>query len=242
MAQLGSIWRVLFWPARTFQELLDHPRAALALLLILGAALAAQTLTSARWDEGAMIRATAQKMIRGPGASAGEGAGGGENEKAKDISESDLKSKATQSMNLRRILGYALVSLGGLFGLTLLAFGFWLVSRWSDRAIPYQRAFSLTVHAGLPWAVRSLMAIPVILSYESVDPQGSVRLFKTDLGALFGLKEGIFGFSLADPFWIWVGVLVALAGRVVGWKGWVAGAYGVLVWGLLSFGMRYLAG
>ena len=239
MAQLGSIWRVLIWPAQTFRELLAQPRAAMALVLVLGAAVAAQAVTCARWDVGSVVRATAEKMTRGPGAKASGGSeSSGSKDKEKEISESDLASKATQAMNLKKILGYALVSLGGLAGLGLIALWFWLVSRGSDRAIPFPRAFALVVHSALPWALRSLMSIPVLLGYESVDPEGTARLFKSDLGALVGFNDGLLGVALADPFWIWVGVLLYLAGRSVGWKGWVAGLHGVLAWGLLSWGMR----
>lgn len=216
MIQLRTILATFFAPQKAFRALLDRPRALAAVLLLIAVGLAVNATISARIDREAQVRLTAQEMASDP---------------EKKASETEIKKEAVRALNVRRIAGYVLAFVGIPLLALLLAILFWLPGRFSSQRVPFKTSYSIAAHLWLPYGLRQLISIPVILTYPGLDPLQTKNLFKTDLGSLIPLP----GASLIDPFWIWMAVLLALAGRTAGWKTWKSVVVGVILWLILGF-------
>lgn len=221
MIQLRTILAVFFTPKRAFQALLDRPRALAAILLLIAVGLAVNFTVSARIDREAQVRLTADQLASEPG---------------KKVSETEIKKEAVRALNIRRIVGYVIVFIGIPFMALLLAFLFWLPGRFSKQRVPFKTSYAFAAHLWLPYGLRQLISIPVILTYPSLDPLQTKNLFKTDLASVIPVP----GASLIDPFWIWTAVLMFIAGRAAGWKTWKSVVMGVLLWLILGFVGRAL--
>jgi len=219
--QLRTILAVFFTPKKAFQALLDRPRALAAILLLIAVGLTVNATISARINREAQVRMTAQELAGDPG---------------KKVSETEIKKEAVRALNIRRIAGYMFTFLGIPLLALLLAILFWLPCRFSKHRVPFKTSYSIAAHLWLPYGLRQLISIPVILTYPGLDPLQTKNLFKTDLGSLIPLP----GASLIDPFWIWMAVLLALAGRTAGWKTWKSVVLGVILWLILGFVGRAL--
>lgn len=219
MRQLAIIGRVLVSPLRGFRDLLERPRAGLAVLVLVGSAWAAHAATHARIDPVAQQRITAARMAAGQAGS--------------ELSDEEVREAAERALNLRRLGGYGLWLVGLPLALVLLGLLSWLAYTAWGEGLGFRCCYRLMAHACLPFAVRQLLAVPVILDYPAVDPAASGDLFVTDLGGLLG-GAAFPGAFLLDPFWMWSGVLVALAGRAMG-RSWLRCALvGVGSWVLLA--------
>lgn len=221
MIQLRNILAVFFTPKKAFQALMDRPRALAAILLLILSGWAVNATVSARIDQGAQVRLTAEELASEPG---------------KKVSETEIKKEAIRALNVRRIAGYVVVLFGLPILILLLTKYFWLFGKFVRQKIPYKNCFTIIAHVLLPLGLRQLMSIPVILTYPSLDPLQTKNLFKTDLGSYVPLP----GAWLIDPFWIWMAVLLALAGRTAGWKTWKYVLAGVIFWLVLGFIGRVL--
>jgi hypothetical protein len=223
MIQLRTILTVFHTPQRAFQALLDRPRprALVAVLLLIVVGLAVNATISARIDREAQVRLTAQELVAEPGGK---------------VSETEIKKEAVRALNVRRIVGYVFVVVVIPFMTLALAILFWLPGRFSKQRVSFKTSYSIAAHLWLPYGLRQLISIPVILTYPSLDPLQTENLFKTDLGSLIPVP----GAALIDPFWIWTAVLLALAGRAAGWKTWKSVLMGVIVWLILGFVGRAL--
>jgi hypothetical protein len=214
--QLRTILAVFFTPQKAFRALIDRPRALAAVLLLIAVGITVHATTISRIDLDAQIRLTAEKMASEPG---------------KKVSETEIKKEAVRSLNERRIMGYLFWSIG-IPGLVLvLAILFWLPCRFSRQRVPFKTSYSIAAHLWLPFGLRQLISIPVILTYPGLDPLQARNLFKTDLGSLIPVP----GASLIDPFWIWTAALMFMAGRAAGWKTWKSVVMAVLLWLILGF-------
>jgi hypothetical protein len=211
MIQLRTILAVFFTPKKAFQALLDRPRALAAVLLLIAVAIAAHSTTMSRIDLDAQIRLTAEEMASEPG---------------KKVSETEIKKEAVRGLNVMRIKGYALILIIYPIWLLVPAIVFWLLCRWSPGRVRFKTSYSIAAHMWLPFGLRGLLSIPVILTYPSLDPSQIGNLFKTNLGSVVPFP----GATLIDPFWIWIAVLMALAGRAAGWKTWKVVTVGLVTW------------
>lgn len=216
MIQLRTILATFLNPRKAFLALIHRPRALAAILLLITVGLAINATVSARIDLDAQVRLTAQELASEPG---------------KKVSETEIKKEAVRALNIRRIGGYVFVFVGIPLMALLLAILFWLPGRFSKEKVPFKTSYSIAAHLWLPYGLRQLISIPVILTYPSLDPALTRGLFKTDLGSLIPLP----GASLVDPFWIWTAVLMVLAGRAAGWKTWKSVVMGVILWLILGF-------
>jgi len=208
-------------PKMAFRALLDRPRALAAVLLLVAAGIAVHATTVSRVDLDAQIRLTAEEMASEPG---------------KKVSETEIRKEAVRALNVLRIKGYALILLLYPIFLLVPAIAFWLLCRWTPNRVRLKASYSISAHMWLPYGLRQLLSIPVILTYPGLDPQQIGNLFKTDLGSVIPVP----GASLIDPFWIWIAVLMALAGRTAGWKTWKAVLVAVILWLILGFVGRAL--
>jgi hypothetical protein len=137
---------------------------------------------------------------------------------------------------VRRIFGYVFIFVSIPLMALLLGVLFWLPGRFSKQRVPFKTSYSIAAHLWLPYGLRQLISILVILTYPSLDPLQTKNLFKTDLGSVIPVP----GASLVDPFWIWTAVLMFLAGRTAGWKTWKSVVMAVLLWLILGFVGRAL--
>jgi hypothetical protein len=219
--QLRTILAVFFTPKKAFQALFDRPRALAAVLLLIIVGIAVHATTTSRIDLDAQIRLTAEELASEPG---------------KKVSETEIRKEAVIELNKRRIKGYAIVLAGIPVLALVLAILFWLPGRFSKQRIPFKTSYSIAAHLWLPYGLRQLISIPVILTYPALDPQQASNLFKTDLGSVVSAP----GATLVDPFWIWTALLMFLAGRTAGWKTWKSVVMAVLLWLILGFVGRAL--
>jgi hypothetical protein len=207
---------VFFTPKKAFQALIDRPRALAAILLLMAIGIAVHATTVSRIDLDAQIRLTAEEMASEPG---------------KKVSETEIKKEAVRGLNVRRIFGYVLIFVTIPLMAFLLALLIWLPGRIFRQRIPFKTSYSFAAHLWLPYGLRQLISIPVILSYPSLDPTQTRNLFKTDLASVIPVP----GASLVDPFWIWTAVLMFIATRAAGWKTWKSVVMAVLLWLILGF-------
>ncbi len=219
--QFRTILATFFAPRKAFRAVLDRPRALAAVLLLIAVGLAVNATVASKIDLQAQVRLTAQEMAGEPG---------------KKASETEIQKEAVRTLNVRRIVGYVLVVVMVPLMVLALAILFWLPCRFSRQRIPFKAAYSIAAHLWLPYALRQLVSIPVILTYPSLDPHLTRNLFKTDLGSVIPFP----GASLIDPFWIWTAVLMFVAGRTAGWKTWKSVLVGVLLWLILGLVGREL--
>jgi hypothetical protein len=208
-------------PTKAFQALIDRPRALAAVLLLIVVGITVNATTTSRIDLDAQIRLTAEKLASEPD---------------KKVSETEIRKEAVIELNKRRIKGYAIVLAGIPVLALVLAILFWLPGRFSKQRIPFKTSYSIAAHLWLPYGLRQLISIPVILTYPGLDPMQTGSLFKTDLGSVIPVP----GASLIDPFWIWMAVLMFFAGRTAGWKTWKAVVVSVILWLILGFVGRVL--
>jgi hypothetical protein len=208
-------------PKKAFQALIDRPRALAAILLLMAVGIAVHATTTSRIDLDAQIRLTAEEMASEPG---------------KKVSETEIKKEAVRALNVRRIFGYVFIFVSIPLMALLLGVLFWLPGRFSKQRVPFKTSYSIAAHLWLPYGLRQLISILVILTYPSLDPLQTKNLFKTDLGSVIPVP----GASLVDPFWIWTAVLMFLAGRTAGWKTWKSVVMAVLLWLILGFVGRAL--
>ncbi len=220
LRQLHTIWRILVSPGAGFADILARPRAGLVILLTIGSALAAHVAIHARIDFPAQQRLTAAELAR--------------DQAGQEVSDEEVLKTAQRALNLRRLGGYLLYLVGVPLVVTLASLAFWLLlAAWSE-GLGFRRCFRLVAHLGLPFLIRQLASLAVILRYETIDPAGTWGLFKTNLGALLG-PAAFPAAWLIDPFWIWTGILAGLAGRAMGRPRWRCVLVGVIFWLALSW-------
>jgi hypothetical protein len=219
--QLRNILATFISPKKAFQAIIDRPRALAAVLLLIAVGIAVHATTTSRIDLNAQIRLTAEKLASEPG---------------KKVSETEIRKEAVIELNKRSIKGYTVVLVGIPLLAMVLAILFWLPGRFSKQRVSFKTSYSIAAHLWLPWGLRQLISIPVILTYPGLDPQQARNLFKTDLGSVVPIP----GASLVDPFWIWTAVLMFIAGRTAGWKTWKSVLVAVLLWLILGFVGRTL--
>lgn len=216
---------LFFAPSRAFANILERPKSALAVFVLVMCSLTVHVIIHSRIDMAAQQRLTAAKLqTQGP-----EG----------KISDQEVQEKSQRAINMRRIGGYLMYLLGVPLVVAILALMIWLFfAAWSE-GLGYRKCYRLAAHMALPFALRQLLSIPAILTYPSIDPEHTWGLFRTNLGALLSTSS-LPGLFVVDPFWIWIGVLAGLAGRAMGrgrvWSTIVA----ILVCLLLAFAGRFL--
>lgn len=223
MSQWRIIVRVLVSPVAGFKALIERPRCALAVLVLIGCALAAHVTLHTRIDVEAQQRLTAVDLA----------------EPGKEISDEEVTESADRALAARRLGGWAGYLLGIPLVILIIAFLVWLFFGAWGEGLGYRRSYRLVAHALLPFGLRQILAVPILLTYPSIDPSDTWGLFKTNLGVLLG--PGAFpGAFVFDPFWIWAGVLIGLAGRAMGRGRIHCISLGVIFWLFLSFFGQFL--
>lgn len=225
---LASLWRVLLAPESAFHSLAARPRwvAAFVVLITLGIALAG--LITTRMDMEAMFREAAEKQ-------------------GQTLSESQIE----QQVEIAERFGWigAVVSQAFLQPLIylLVAAVYLALFRMMGSDIDFRRSLSVTVHGSLPYALSTLLSIPVVLSRDEVtmEEMKSGGFLRSSLATFAPEDAGAATLSLlgsVDLFSIWTIALFALGFRIVGRLGnGVAWGVVLTLWGLYVAGKTALS-
>jgi Yip1 domain len=128
------------------------------------------------------------------------------------------------------------------------AFVFWFAFQLAGQEMDYGASMSVTTHSMMPWAVASLLSMPVILSRDSITQREAMR------GDVLAASLGFFAPSDAAPAWaavlssvdlfsLWTAILLVIGYRTAA-KASTATACSVvsLVWlGYVSIKIGWLA-
>jgi hypothetical protein len=196
----GRVVSVLMAPRRTFEALAAKPTwlPPFLLLLVLGGAVG--LLVTQKID----MRETIREQMGQRGA----------------IDEQKFEEAVAMTEKFGSVfaIGGVAVSAGLYFALGLI---FWVAFRMMGSDIDYIRSLATTLHAMVPNAIAALLAIPVILSRETIGAAEarSGNLLASSLAIVAGEDSGpalrAFLGSL-DVFAIWSLVLLALGFQIVG--------------------------
>ncbi|MBN2494201.1 MAG: hypothetical protein JXR96_06400 [Deltaproteobacteria bacterium] len=220
--QLRIVLSIFWRPRAAFGRLLSHPRASVAILLLVGCLWASHWAVYQRVDVGAMERAVAVSLA--------------EESPGKSVPDKEVCEEAQRRLAAYRILGYPAIGVGVLVALAPASLLFYLLLGAWGEGLGFRRCYRMLAHACLPLGLRQLLALPVIFSYPSIHPLATRGLFKTDLASALG-QAAFPVASWLDPFWIWMAVLVVLAGRAMG-----RGRLRSMIVGLVFFGLFGLLG
>lgn len=233
MESLKRIARVLWAPTETFRRIGERPTWAVALVVLLALGGIVGYLAVQRIDPGDqrdMVRETLEERgLRG----------------------AELEQALEQGMAINeRVAPWTPVFpvVFGTLAYLLVALLFWAAFRLAGGDLGYPHSFSVTLHGFVPQGVAALIAIPVILGQESIDPEAAQRgsFLASNLGFLApGDASPIVSTLLSslDLFALWSVVLLTIGyslvarvskgvagGIVVGaWLLWVAIKVGLAV-------------
>ena len=101
----------------------------------------------------------------------------------------------------------------------LMAFVFWAAFQLAGHEMDYDASMAVTMHAMMPWAVASLLSVPVILSRDSITPReamnGNVLISNLVFLATSVAAPAWAAFlSSVDLFSAWTAVLLVIGYRI----------------------------
>lgn len=225
MESLKRLVSVLWAPAETFRKIGERPTWAVALVVFLALGGVLGYLAVQRIDADAqralMEEAFEQRMgLRGEA----------------------LEEQVDQAMMWNERIAPWTPLFGIAFAVlaySITALLFWVAFRLGGGEIGFPQSFSTTLHGFVPPALQALIAIPVVLGQESVDPEAAQRgqFLASNLSFLAPEDASSVVVSLLgslDLFTIWSVVLLVIGYSVVARvsKGVAAGIVGAawLVW------------
>lgn len=233
MESLKRVAQVLWAPTETFRRIGERPTWAVALVVLLALGGIVGYLAVQRIDPGDqrdLMRETLEER----------GLRGDELERAVD-----------RGMEVNRKIAPWTPIFPVVFGTLaylLIALLFWVAFRLAGGELGFPHSFSVALHGFVPQGLAALIAIPVVLGQESLDPEAAQRgsFLASNLGFLAPEEASRVVVSLLsslDLFALWSVVLLTLgysvvarvskgvaAGVVVGaWLLWVAIKVGLAV-------------
>ncbi len=199
---LRRVVDVLFQPARSFAAIARVPTWGLALLILCSTTLVVKFLVEPRISPESLRAFLEQRDVP-----------------AENIEEA-VEQQLSPSPGGRFISAVSAFGGAGLFYVVTAAI-FLALARLMGSEIDFRRSLAVTTHGLLPFAVATLVAIPVILSRESIDFQ------ETFSGNFLTSHAGVFAsdetgarmralLSSIDIFSIWCIALLTIGFRVVG--------------------------
>jgi hypothetical protein len=200
---LARVGRVLVAPASTFASIARRPGWAVALVLLCSTTLVVKLLVEPRIDPETLAAFLEERGVPA--------------DKVDEAVEQQLSPTGA-----RRYVGMVTAFGGAGLFYVLTASIFFAGARLFGGEIDFRRALATTVHGLLPFFVASLVAIPVILSRESIafEETFSGNFLASHAGALAGEEAGAVATALLsslDLFSIWCIVLLVIGfGRVAG--------------------------
>lgn len=197
---LGSLWGALIAPERTFSALAARPRWVAALILLVTLALAFTLVLTPRMDMEKVFREAIE-------------------EQGQELSEAQLEQQLAIAEKFAWVGVAAQVFFQPAVYLVIAAI-FLALFRMLGSDIDYRRSLAVTVHAFMPYAVATLLSIPVVLARDeiSMDEVQSGSFLMSNLAAFAPEESGKALLSLLgsiDLFSFWTLALLALGFRVV---------------------------
>jgi hypothetical protein len=224
---LGRLLGVLVSPGKTFRSIAERPTWWAVLLVLALAGTGVGFLTTKKMDFEAMARQRATQQNQ-------------------PLNQEQLDKGVQFAKTFAPV--WALVA-GLILGpgiYMLLAVLFWTFFRLLGSEMSYPQSLSVTVHAYVPTLVLSLLAVPVLLSRQTISPDDAKKgILLSNLAFLAPEGSSAAVQSLLgsiDFFSLWVVVLLALGYRIVAKvSGTAATATVVALWLLYVAGRAGLA-
>lgn len=193
---LARIGRVLIAPAATFASIARRPGWALALVLLCSTTLVVKLLVEPRIDPESLAAFLEERGVPA--------------DKVDEAVEQQLSPSGA-----RRYVGMVTAFGGAGLFYVLTAAIFFAGARLFGGELDFRRALATTVHGLLPFLVATLVAIPVILSRDSISFQEtfSGNFLASHAGILAGDDAGAVATALlssVDLFSIWCIVLLII--------------------------------
>jgi hypothetical protein len=239
----GRLLGALLIPDKAMPEQVNAQRYGAALLAIILCGLLGQAAVAMRLDVSSVILQQAAQGMGGPGGPGGGGGGqGGQGAQAAATkSDREIQEDITKTLAVERVT-------------RLLDFGAWKPLKYSALALlvlflikfvggtpTFKKAYSATIHACLPYAVKALVVGAAALAQASLTPAQADSLVANPLAPSYAGLGGL-GAVLAfvDPFMLWsVGLLgfgAAAAGEMSRKRAFVA----VIVGFALFLGLHFV--
>lgn len=205
MESLKRIAEVLWAPTPTFRKIAEGPTWAVALVVLLGLGAAVGLVAVEKIDPGAQ-----REMFR-------------ESLEERGLRGEELERQVDRALEwsarfapVAPVFGVAASALGYL----AVALVFLVAFRLAGGEVSYPQSVSATLHAFMPRGLAALLAVPVILSRESLDPAALRRgSFLTSSPAALAPEDtspAVFALlGSLDLFSVWSVVLLVLGFRTV---------------------------
>lgn len=190
---------VLFAPAETFEDIVRRPNILAPLLLILISALISAIIFVPKLDFESMMR---EQMAQ----------------QGRQMSEADMDRVIRFGGAFSKAMGYAtpvfsIITLAIIAGVLLLAF------RLMGGEGTYKEAFSVTLHAWMPFVIVGVIATIIMFTRQTIAPDMIPTLVRSNLGFLADPREQRILFTLLsaiDIFTAWSLALFSIGFSYVG--------------------------
>lgn len=223
----AAVWGALVAPGRTFPSFRERPRWLLPLVLLVVLAVALSLVLTPKLDMTEVMRETLEKSGR-------------------EVSENELAQQVEMAESFQWLGTISQVVLQPVFFL-LIAAVFLACFRMLGSEVDFRQSLAVTTHGFLPYAVATLLSIPVVLARDEVgmDEVRSGSFVKSNLAAFAGEETAAPLLALLgslDLFSIWTLALLAIGYRLVAAVS-RGSAWGVVLvlWGLYVAGKAALA-
>lgn len=234
MESLMRIAQVLWAPTETFRRIAERPTWAVALVVLLVVGGVLGFVAVQKIDPGDQRDATREMF------------------EERGLRGEELERQVDQVMAFNERFAPWFPAAGlcfGVFAYLLVSLLFWGSFRLAGGEIDFVRSFAVTVHSFVPQGLSALIAIPVVLGQESLDPEAAQRgsFLASNLGFLAPEDASAVVTTLLsslDLFALWTVVLLILGYAVVARvsKGVAAGVVVAawLVWIGIKIGLAVL--
>lgn len=223
----ASLWGVLLAPEKTFRALAARPSWLPAMLLLVASGLALSLVVTPKLDMKQVIREAIE-------------------ESGQDVSAAQLDRQVEMADKFKWIGTASQVVLQPAFYL-LMAVVFMVIFRLLGSEIDFPRTLAVSVHGMMPFAVATLLTIPVVMMRANLSLKDvqNARYLHSNLASFASestAKPIMALLASVDLFSIWTIVLLSIGFRVVG-KLSRAAAIGTVVtlWALVVGGKVALA-
>jgi hypothetical protein len=205
MESLKRLGEVLWAPTETFRRVAERPTWAVALVVLLVLQGAVTFLAVERIDPEAQRQAMQETLED-------RGLRGDELERQLDT--------ITKAQSAYQPFAPVIGVVFGAGAYLLVALLFWVAFRLLGGELAFPQAFATVLHAFMPLAIAGVLAIPVILGQETLDPEAVQRGSFLASNLAFLAPEDASGTVLAlltsvDLFTLWAVALLVLGFRVV---------------------------
>lgn len=207
MESLKRLGEVLWVPTETFRKIAERPTWAVALVALLVISGGVAWTAVQRIDQDAQRR-----MIR-------DGI-----EERSGLRGEELDRQVDQAVEMNRKVAPftpVIVLVFSVIGYALVAAVFYVAFRLAGGELGFVRSFATTLHAMMPLALAGLIALPIVLGQETVDPERmqSGSLLASNLAYFFAPEDApatlVAFLASFDLFTLWAVILLVIGYAVV---------------------------